>query len=75
MKLYNYYNMNGIEIETLNNTKKCFYCGNNKPAIGNQYDYTVRAREGSGRRKGPKKYAADRGQNALKTATAPLGVA
>jgi hypothetical protein len=28
--------MNGIEIETLNNTKKCFYCGNNKPAIGNQ---------------------------------------
>jgi hypothetical protein len=28
--------MNGIEIETLMNTKKCWYCGNNKPAIGNQ---------------------------------------
>ena len=28
--------MNGIEIETLMNTKKCHSCGNNKPAIGNQ---------------------------------------
>lgn len=28
--------MNGIEIETLMNTKKCWYCGNNKPAIGKQ---------------------------------------
>ena len=27
---------NGIEIETLNNTKLCWYCSNNKPAIGNQ---------------------------------------
>jgi len=28
--------MSGIEIETLMNTKKCWYCGNNKPAIGKQ---------------------------------------
>ena len=28
--------MNGIELETLNNTKLCWYCSNNKPAIGKQ---------------------------------------
>jgi len=28
--------MSGKEIETLYNTKKCWYCHNNKPAIGNQ---------------------------------------
>ena len=48
---------------------------NQQSVINMIIQFALEKEVGEARRKGPKKYAADRGQNALKTATAPLGVA